>query len=398
MRIILTLPSLATGNTETWGSDRSTMSFGSSARRQVPATQTAAPMMFVTARFHSALLAAATLALAVPAHGDASILATSPRPAKVAGFDGTFVWSAYDRTRRRWYLTAQSGAAAARRLPVAGRNIPFDVDVGSDASGRTVATYSRCTHDGPDRSAETHLPGWAESRGCRLYVFDLADHHERALTNLSRAPGSEFLPTMWKGTVAFARRQTSGSDRSDVPHLFVRAPSARHSREISGGPRNGGFGTGPQVLDIRGPNVAMVWSSFTDACPHDPGDEGRSQPIYTDVRVSTTSATQLLRRECSTNSPDKIAGVSWTNASLVFGEETIVSPGPFESRLFTTTARGASASIKPLLPAGVETALYVASDGYRIAVSTEIRRQFSYGGNRILTIEPGNVPATARPR
>jgi hypothetical protein len=125
-----------------------------------------------------------------------------------------------------------------RKLAVPPRVGPFDVDLGTDADGRGVATYSRC------RSERTL---------CRLYVLDLATGTERRLAGAGGA--SEFLPAAAKGKVAFVRM------RRGKPYLYVKPLAGGDAVRVPGGsPPEPGPGTGPGGLDFDGARVVFTWN------------------------------------------------------------------------------------------------------------------------------------------
>jgi hypothetical protein len=107
-------------------------------------------------------------------------------------------------------------------VPAAPRAQPFDLDLGTDAHGRPVATFSRCA------VAPTVLLGrtqaWSGS-GCRVRVVDLATGRERA-GGVPRPPGtSDTTPSMWRGRIAFARRDVRR--HRNVAQVMLWSPAAR---------------------------------------------------------------------------------------------------------------------------------------------------------------------------
>src|SRR3954465_5043794 len=105
------------------------------------------------------LLAVALPILALPAAAAAQTVATPGAATPVKEFQGNLVFSQFDRTANRWFLTVRpagptaaggvppagrAGAAAPERLPVASSGRPFDADIGPDSSGRPELVYQRC--------------------------------------------------------------------------------------------------------------------------------------------------------------------------------------------------------------------------------------------------------------
>src|SRR5919108_6024701 len=82
------------------------------------------------------------LLFAGPARADVTV-ATVAKPAPVSFFAGRLVWSAFDPATNTYSLmTRVSDVTSA--VPVKPRAVPFDVDLGPDRNGNTVAVYSRC--------------------------------------------------------------------------------------------------------------------------------------------------------------------------------------------------------------------------------------------------------------
>ena len=95
------------------------------------------------------LLLATACAVAGPAGAQgATTLATVPGPTVVAAAGGWTAWSEPDGSSFALVTRAPDGTVA--RPPVARRGVPFDLDLGADAAGRPVATYSRCATEPPE--------------------------------------------------------------------------------------------------------------------------------------------------------------------------------------------------------------------------------------------------------
>jgi hypothetical protein len=79
---------------------------------------------------------------------------------------------------------------------------PFDPDVGLVRRGKVEVVYPRC--------------GGVSGRNCDIYRFD--GERETKVAGASTRRCSEFAPSLWKGTVAFAR-----SGPRKCPGLYVKA-------------------------------------------------------------------------------------------------------------------------------------------------------------------------------
>jgi hypothetical protein len=188
-----------------------------------------------------------------------------PNQTAITAYGGHVVWNELDPTSRLWYLTDWHGGAVSR-LRLAPRSVQFDVDLGPDAGGRPTAVYSRCRHEAPPGGSLAIAPDWMSARGCDLYAFDLEAGKERRLRGTSSRRGSETTPSIWRGTLAFARRY-SGKRKA---RLLLRRPGQRHLARLPGGtlprcaPRlcaaNGPRpSAGVDALDLGPRSLAFLW-------------------------------------------------------------------------------------------------------------------------------------------
>ena len=221
----------------------------------------------------------AGFAFAAPARADTAIGKVA-RPTPVSGSDGHLLWSEYDAAARLYYLVQRFQGNIAR-LPVKPRSVPFDVDVGQDAGGQPVAAYSRCRREPPGRdprtgNALTQMPQWSRGRGCDVYMLNLQTNVEIRVRGASSSHGSEFLPTVWRSRMAFARvyerRHGMAGDRT---YLYFRSltrggtshqiPAGNRARDryCSGKPRRCRLlvEPGPTTLDLVSRDFVFGWDS-----------------------------------------------------------------------------------------------------------------------------------------
>ena len=83
-----------------------------------------------------------------------------------------------------------------RDLPVRPKAGLFDPDIGTGARGNQVIVYTRCAG----------LSG----KNCDVWQYDGFDRKERKVPGASSARCSEFAPSVWIATVAFARSGPAG--------------------------------------------------------------------------------------------------------------------------------------------------------------------------------------------
>jgi hypothetical protein len=221
------------------------------------------------------------LAAAMPAVALADeVVATPSRPTPVSAYGGRVAWSQFDATRGVYFLMSRA-AGVTTTVPVAPRSVPFDVDLGPDQNGDTVAAYSRCARDPAARNgaignAIAQLPDWSTGRGCDLYRFTFQTGRETVIAVANSPTASEFLPTVWKGRVAFARVYERRHGRAGrQAYLYTRDISGgRRSVGVPAGTRSsqlfcaGGRRTctrlvepGPTALDLAGRRLAFGWDS-----------------------------------------------------------------------------------------------------------------------------------------
>jgi hypothetical protein len=216
-----------------------------------------------------------SMVLAAPAA--AQDVATLDRSSPIAAYGGRLLWSSFDPATQTYGLVTRVGGVTSP-VAVARRTVPFDADLGPSADGSIVAVYSRCaTEITPSGSFGPSLYG--KGRGCDLYLFDFATGHETRLASASAPDASEFWPTIWKGTLAFARTYDA---KRDFPYIYTRPlqGSARSTRQ-PGGPRSGCAKcddklSRPVALDLYGKRLAFAWQYI-----------GTGEGFDTDIRMDT---------------------------------------------------------------------------------------------------------------
>jgi hypothetical protein len=158
----------------------------------------------------------ATLAVAGPAAAE-TVLDEQSRSFSVAHAQGVTVFSRYDQAIDAYHLVARE-AGEERRLNVEPSPEAFDVDVGTSATGRLVAVYSRLVNDDPDLREDDH----------DLFRYSFASDSETRLAALS-TEAAEQNPSVSRGQIAFVRYTTEGSrlmigntGRNGAPRTLVR--------------------------------------------------------------------------------------------------------------------------------------------------------------------------------
>lgn len=197
---------------------------------------------------------------------------------------GHVVFSRQVPATGRFELVAWSAAQGLRVLPVGDRMVPFDADVGRDAAGGAVVSYSHCAVDG---TLSYVLPSvdFSAARGCRPFVLDL-DHpgaRPRPL-RLARASGLSLSTPSVRGqsVAAVAAPDRGGSVRI----LLWRGPTQPPVRLRGGTPPKCPFASCPvaprsgvDALDLGLRSVAFLWRLSQPPYGAGPGVELRTSSV-----------------------------------------------------------------------------------------------------------------------
>jgi glucose/arabinose dehydrogenase len=180
------------------------------------------------------------------------------RLTEVDAFGGWAAWSAFEQgAGYRLVLRNPDGAIGA--APVAPRAVPFDVDLGPSEDGGVVAAYSRCAQE-PDAYGAGGILLRTTGRRCDIFRLDPATGRETRLEGASTESSSEFLPSIWRDSVAFARVfESREGRRGDLPYLYVRPLDGGRSERQPGGSRGDGGLPGPTGIDLYGRRMSFTW-------------------------------------------------------------------------------------------------------------------------------------------
>jgi hypothetical protein len=192
-----------------------------------------------------ALIVTALAAAAPPARAADRIVVTDPTATNVSAHNTLVVWSSLGRDGRARLVRLIRGSP--RNVPVRPKDGPFDPDVGTDRRGHQQIVYTRCAG--------------VSGQGCDVWRYDDGTRRERKVAGASSESCSEFAPSVWIGTVAFAR-----TGPGDCPGLYVvRRGRARRLE-----------GRVPSQTDIRGSLVAYLYTPAGDPAT----TSVRVRPIY----------------------------------------------------------------------------------------------------------------------
>jgi hypothetical protein len=191
-------------------------------------------------------LSATTLGLAPgPALAADEKLTGDTTAANVSTHSGQPVWSRIARDGQARLVQRVRGRN--RDLPVKPKAGLFDPDVGTTPRGNFTVVYTRCAG----------LSG----QGCDVWQYDGFNFKERKVEGASSARCSEFAPSVWLGSVAFAR---NGPGKCNGLFVVRRGKLRRLDTRV------------PAETDLRGGRVAYLYVP--------PGDTFRSYLRVRNVR------------------------------------------------------------------------------------------------------------------
>lgn len=153
----------------------------------------------------AATVAVLALLAAAPGARADDVLAQAARPTDLSAGQGLVVYSAYDRSSRRYRLM-QISKGVVSRVDVPSSPAPFHPDVGPTVSGHAYLVYERCARARPASSG---------LMGCDIYTYNPATGIERR-SHASDPAHDDVNPTYWKGRLVFVRDYGSKSPREIV--------------------------------------------------------------------------------------------------------------------------------------------------------------------------------------
>jgi hypothetical protein len=196
----------------------------------------------------------------IPLIADPPVVTDVPGTIVRPAAGGAVVFSRHDPVTDRYRLTLRAADGELTTFKIPSRAVPFDIDVGPDARGLDVAVYSRCSTDPALGAPGGGLPYYRTGRRCRLYELSLATGRERRLRTPTERTGSDMLPTIWRGRLAW-QHVAAGT-------ITLMLRDGGHTRRLrtgtSSADRLGGTLPAPGVrgLDLRGTHLSLVWSYY----------------------------------------------------------------------------------------------------------------------------------------
>jgi hypothetical protein len=181
----------------------------------------------------------------------------------IDAYGGRVVWSDYDASIGAWRLMERSGGAT-RAVPVAPRTAAFDVDLGPDGHGGTLAVYSRCTRQLPAGRPTPELE--RGMYGCNVYAYSFRTGREAPVKS-ANSGADETWPAVWGSRIAFVRTFRQRRDRfgRHIPYVYWRARRAKgasHRVRLPATPRRQAALV--DGVELRGSTVAYAWRGIDD--------------------------------------------------------------------------------------------------------------------------------------
>ncbi len=238
-------------------------------------------------------------------------------PTPIAAWQGRLVWSRPDG-KGGYQLVQQIGSGAVQVLPIASRGVPFDVDLGPTSSGGVYAVYSRC-HIEPTWDGTEGMPAYEQGKGCDVYKLDLATGTEVRYTKVNASDGTEYWPSYWKGTIAFARAYDS---KPAQPYLYSKViASSAPSQRQPGGSRGSAAST-PLEIELYGTRIGFGWRYHGS----------QEAPAY-DLRVDTIGGGHVRLDETPGGglSSTQIGWPSFENGRVYWLRSCVGDPGGCET-------------------------------------------------------------------
>lgn len=266
-------------------------------------------------------LIASQAARAAPTIADFPVASLDTRHGKIAGYGNVLAWSEYDVTDATFSLVAQQEGQAPRRLDTKSRNRPFDVDAGPGRDGKPTLVYSRCRNEPkqPDRRGLYEyfgLPRYPGGSGCDIYTYSLTAGRERRLDAISSRDADEFMPSIWRSTVAFARRYRSNT------RLYLNRGEGSDSRQLAGWRAN----RVPEVIstDLRGRRLSYQTVHQIDFCERSSVRIVDSTSFKTYIRIAEPGRRSItVAASCNNDARQaNLSGGAWSGSRLIYSADS----------------------------------------------------------------------------
>lgn len=281
-------------------------------------------------------------ALLMPASSHAAtltptVIASAP-PGLVSQLDGRAIYSAINPNNSKTYVLMQQrfGRSPEPVPGVAPRAAPFDADLGRDARGHLVATFSRCAFAPAAADSFTGLPRPLAAQRCTIRQYRFGTAREQPLSSATISGASAVLPSQWGDRIAFAAR----SPHSRLVSIYL-ADLQHHTVErIAAGTRGlpADAASGPSSIDLRGERLAFAWRYSPERaraplCPDTLSYDDRLPAVATEVWLRALSSTRSRRVDlgCSkTASRRMVQGAALTASGTVL---SVRASGSVETRV-----------------------------------------------------------------
>lgn len=267
-----------------------------------------------------AVVLAPAHAAAAPVIVDRPVVDLGARLGKISGYGDVLAWSEYNASEATFSLVIQRHGQAPRRLNIVPRHRPFDVDAGPDRDGKPALVYSRCRKEpkqpDPRGLYEFYdLPAYPGGSRCDIYKYSLAAGRERRLKDISTHSADEFMPSIWRGKVAFVREYSPGRPL----RLYLNRRDGSGSRQL----RRSVLGDDVPSLDLRGRRVAYETVRLADDCEQNDIRFPSDAAFRTYMRIVELGR-KPIRVAVSCNNDSRqgnLAGAAWSGSRLIYSAD-----------------------------------------------------------------------------
>jgi hypothetical protein len=223
------------------------------------------------------------------------VIASLDADVPIAAGGGWLVWSV---PVAGGYGLDGSHGGVTRPLNVAPRPQPFDLNVGTSATGKAVVTFSRCAKTPVSPPIGLGIVDPLSGSGCRIRVLNLKTLQETTPAIPHPTGSSDTTPAMWRGRIAFARLDPA--HHQQVQEVLLWTPVRRTLTTLRHGglptkcPYKGGCAGmtrsgAVQGLAYDGRLVSFLWLPIAPGVFGDAGWEVRADNVATGHSTLVTS-------------------------------------------------------------------------------------------------------------
>jgi hypothetical protein len=239
------------------------------------------------------------------------VIATIDANTPIAAGGGWVLWSS---PVAGGYALEGSHDGVTQELPVAPRPQPFDVSVGTSATGAPVATFSRCSKTPTSTPFGLGIIAPLTGSGCRIHAFNLTTQQETTPGIPHPSWTSDTTPSMWHGRIAFARLDRP--HHQDVQQVMLWTPGQ--------GLQTLPHGALPTKCPFRGGCAGMARSGSVEGLDY---DGSLVSFLWEPVAPGIGDAAWELRADNVATGRTKVVGDGFAG-EVCFGGDDLSAPSP----------------------------------------------------------------------